>query len=174
MARSVEEAIDELMRVDDDGDEYELSTSSEEEVDDLTTSVPGSDLTVNAAHSQSSSRASSVEAAPPSLLSRLRPPTSSEPSRKRVIDRNPPKGKKRTKGPSRQSEPKSITPEQRLKDARYANEGLTVSNKKLFCRACREELSVKTSVINNHIKSAKHKSSKVRLDKKTGKRCGNH
>ena len=36
----------------------------------------GSDLTVNAAHSQSSSRASSsVEAAPPSLLSRLRPPT---------------------------------------------------------------------------------------------------
>ena len=64
MARSVEEAIDELMRVDDDGDEYELSTSCEEEVDDLTTSVPGSDLTVNAAHSQSSSRASSsVEAA---------------------------------------------------------------------------------------------------------------
>ena len=98
MARSVEEAIDELMRVDDDGDEYELSTSCEEEVDDLTTSVPGSDLTVNAAHSQSSSRASSsVEAAPPSLLSRLRPPTSSELSRKRVIDRNPPKGKKRAK-----------------------------------------------------------------------------
>ena len=51
--RSVEEAIDEyqLMRVDDDGDEYELSTSSVEEVDDLTTSVPGSYLTVNAAHS---------------------------------------------------------------------------------------------------------------------------
>ena len=98
MARSVEEAIDELMRVDDDGDEYELSTSSEEEVDDLTTSVPGSDLTVNAAHSQSSSRASSsVEAAPPNLLSRLCPPTSSELSRKRVIDRNPPKGKKRAK-----------------------------------------------------------------------------
>ena len=118
MARSVEEAIDELMRVDDDGDEYELSTSSEEEVDDLTTSVPGSDLTVNAAHSQSTSRASSsVEAAQPSLLSRLRPPTSSELSRKRVIDRNPPKEKKRAKGPSRQSEPKSITPEQRLKDA---------------------------------------------------------
>ena len=87
MARSVEEAIDELMRVDDDGDEYELSTSSEEEVDDLTTSVPGSDLTVNAAHSQSFSRASSsVETALPSLLSRLRPPTSSELSRKRVID----------------------------------------------------------------------------------------
>ena len=52
MARSVEEAIDELMGVDDDGDEYELSTSSEEEVDDLTT-VPGSDLTVNACCSQS-------------------------------------------------------------------------------------------------------------------------
>ena len=55
---------------------------------------------------------------------------------------------------------------------RYANEGLTVSNKKLFCRACREELSVKTSVINNHIKSAKHKSSKVRLDKKQEKDVG--
>ena len=32
--------------------------------------------------------------------------------------------------------------------------------------ACREEVSVKTSVINNHIKSNKHKSSKLRLDKK--------
>ena len=96
----------------------------------------------------------------------LRPPKSSELSRKRVIDRNPPNGKKRAKGPNRDSDPKSITPEQRLKDARFASECLIVSNRKLFCRACREELLVKTSVISNHIQSAKHKSGKTRLDKK--------
>ena len=105
----------------------------------------------------------------PTILSVLRPPRSSELSRKRIIDRNPPRGKKRAKGPTRHSDPKSITPEKRLVDPRFKDECLMVSNKKLFCRACREEISVKASIITNHIKSAKHMSSKSRLDKKQKK-----
>ena len=86
----------------------------------------------------------------------LHRPTSSKLSRKWVIGGNPPKGKKRSNGPNRRSDPKSVTPEQRLKDSRYANECFTASMGKLFCRACREEPSVKSSVINNYIKSNKH------------------
>ena len=97
----------------------------------------------------------------------LRPPRPSELPRKQTINRNPPpKGKKRAKGSNPNSDPKSITPEHRVKDARYAKESLTVSNKKLICRACREEISVKTSVINSHIKSAKHNSNKFKLEKR--------
>ena len=55
---------------------------------------------------------------------------------------------------------------QRVKQ--YTGENLTVSNKRLFCLACREELSVKlsvkSSVINLHIKSTKHISGKKRLE----------
>ncbi len=40
---------------------------------------------------------------------------------------------------------------------------------KLFCQACREELSIKTSVLNNHIKSSKHNSGKNRLQSKQKK-----
>ena len=62
------------------------------------------------------------------------------------------------------SDPKSVTPSQRVKQ--YKGENLTVSNRKLFCLACREELSVKNSVITNHIKSAKHISDKKKLEAK--------
>ena len=34
---------------------------------------------------------------------------------------------------------------------------------KLFCEACREELSLKKSTIKNHIRSSKHSSMKNRL-----------
>lgn len=95
MARSVEEAIDKLMHVDDDGDEYELSTSGEEEVDgsllpdeESQETTSSDNLTAVAPHS------ASTPAALPSLLTLLRPPKSSELSRKQVIDRNPPKGMK--------------------------------------------------------------------------------
>ena len=102
------------------------------------------------------------------LLSRLRRPTSSELSRKRKIDKNPPRGKRRSRGLG-VSDPKSVTPQQRV--AEFTNEKLTVSNNKLFCSACREELSVKCSVVRMHIQSTKHKTSKERLllNKKTEK-----
>ena len=115
--------------------------------DDL---APVSDCTLLDSASTSSRGSTSSS----SVLSRLHRPTSSELSRKRVIDRNPPKGKKRSKGPN------SVTPELCLKDSRYANECFTVSMGRLFCRAYREELSVKSSVINNNIKSNKHTAGK--------------
>ena len=54
-----------------------------------------------------------------------------------------------------------MSPSQRVKE--HPGECLTVSNKQLFCRACREELSLISSVIHNHIKSAKHLAGKKRL-----------
>ena len=98
-----------------------------------------------------------------SLLDRLRSPTSSELARKRKVDRNPPKGKRRSRGLGL-SDPKSITPQQRVNA--FKGEYLTVSNNKLFCSACREELSVKCSVVRMHLNSTKHKLSKERLSNK--------
>ena len=46
----------------------------------------------------------------------------------------------------------------------YLNESFSVSNKKLFCLGCREELSVKKSNIELHIKSLKHVKGKERLE----------
>ena len=78
-------------------------------------------------------------------------------------EKSPPKGKKPLRGAS-ESDPKSVTPSQCVKQ--YIGENLTVSNKKLFCLDCREELSVKSSVITYHIKSAKHISGKKTLETK--------
>ena len=49
---------------------------------------------------------------------------------------------------------------------KHPNESLVVSAGKLFCSACREEVSLKSSVIANHIKSAKHEAGKERLKRK--------
>ena len=45
----------------------------------------------------------------------------------------------------------------------YPNESLTVSCGKLFCLACSEDLSLKLSVILNHIESRKHSQGKEKL-----------
>ena len=50
---------------------------------------------------------------------------------------------------------------ERLKS--YPTEPFTMSNKKLFCSGCWEELSLKKSAIELHIKSVKHTSGKERL-----------
>ena len=107
----------------------------------------------------SNSSSSSVR----TILSQLRSPTSSELSRKRRVNKNPPKGKRRSYARGK-SDPKNVTPQQRVK--KLSNEPLTVSNNKLFCLACREELSVKSSVLNMHIQSRKHNMSKERLSSK--------
>ena len=104
-----------------------------------------------------------VVANPSSLLQRLKSPKPSELSRKRTVHCNPPKGKKRSQGRSA-NDPKSVTPLQRVKE--HDGECLCVSNKRLFCKACREELSLVSSSVNNHIKSAKHQAGKKRLELK--------
>ena len=48
----------------------------------------------------------------------------------------------------------------------YPNEPFSVSNKKLFCKACREELSIKKSSVENHIKLSKYVKGKERISKK--------
>ena len=103
----------------------------------------------SACSSESDASASITE----SLLSRLKP---SDLSRKRSVDRlppTPPKGKRRARR-TQLNEPKSITPTQRVSE--FPGEFFCVSNKKLFCGACREELSLKKGVIANHVRSAKH------------------
>ena len=68
---------------------------------------------------------------PRSLLDVLRAPQASELTRKRKIDCNPPTGKKTSRGQG-SSEPKSVTPKQRVNE--FPDECLTVSRGgKLFC-----------------------------------------
>ena len=94
-----------------------------------------------------------------SLLSVLQRATSSDLCRKRSIRHNLPKGKKRRVSSLSCSNPKSVTPAQRCLE--FRDEPFTVSAGKLFCNSCREELSLKRSIIKNHVSSSKRKSSKV-------------
>ena len=96
-----------------------------------------------------------------SLLSVLKAPGMSELSRKRKVKWNPPIGKKKAHS-SCQSNPKGIKPQQRVKE--YPVEPFIVSCGKLFCQGCREELPLKKSSINYHIKSTKHSDGKKRLE----------
>ena len=48
-----------------------------------------------------------------------------------------------------------MTPQQRVRE--FTNESLTVSQGHLFCTACRERLSLKRSIIKNHVQCTKHK-----------------
>lgn len=99
-----------------------------------------------------------------SLLDRLKSPTSADIARKRKTQANqPPTGKQRCKGPIA-SDPKKVTPNQRVRE--FSEEPFTVTNGHLFCKSCRENISLKRSIIAHHIQSTKHKQSKERLTKK--------
>ena len=53
----------------------------------------------------------------------------------------------------------------------FPGEMLTNSAGNLFCSACREELSLKLSIVKNHVESAKHSRHKLQLkEKRSGKR----
>ena len=56
---------------------------------------------------------------------------------------------------------KSISPADHVKA--YPDEHLTVRKRKLFCSACREEVAIKKSCIELHLKSQKHVKGKKRL-----------
>ena len=115
--------------------------------------------------SHSDTSTSAISNQPRSLVNVLQRPTTSDLCRKRVVRKNPPKGAKR-KVLSSNNDPKSIKPNQRCIE--FPNESFTVSGRKLFCTACREELSLKRSIIKNHVQSTKHKHSKeIQAKKKT-------
>ena len=75
-----------------------------------------------------------------SFLIPYRAPTPSELARNRKLRTNPPCGAKKGKGAFK-GDPKRISPADRVKE--YQHENLIVSNRKVFCSACREELSTK-------------------------------
>ena len=96
-----------------------------------------------------------------SVFDALKAPALSDLTRKRSVHCNPPpKGKRRARGEG-SSEPKSITASQRVKE--FPEECLEVTGagkSKLFCKTCREELSLKKNIIVSHVSSAKHKTGK--------------
>ena len=96
-----------------------------------------------------------------SLLDRLRAPTTSELSRKRKVLSNPPKGKKRSSGSCGLKTKVNVHPSVRVSE--FPGEELSVSMGKLFCKACREQLSVKQSSVKSHIKSVKHVNGKAKI-----------
>ena len=90
----------------------------------------------------------------PSILDKLKAPKLSDLTRKR------PKGKRTARGKG-VNEPKNVSASQRVSE--FPKECLTVSSKKLFCTACRKELSPRKNVIVSHVASAKHKNGKEKL-----------
>ena len=101
-----------------------------------------------------------------SILDRLKAPTKSDLARKRKIERPAAQTKKRESTTvSNETDPKNVTPAQRLKD--FPNKCLSVRNGKLFCVACREVIALKKSTIKKHISSGdKHRSAKQKLASK--------
>ena len=84
-----------------------------------------------------------------SILHVLKAPQPSVLARKRTIRCNPPVGVKKSKGLTLKSDPKSISPSDRLKE--FPDQSFKVNcSKKLFCDACREVLSCKKSSIETH------------------------
>ena len=88
------------------------------------------------------------------LLSRLRQAPLAINNRKGKVARNLPSVRKRFKRPSQSNDPKRVAPEQRMKE--FPDQNFVVSAGKLFCTACREEVALKKSIIQLHIKSEKH------------------
>ena len=103
----------------------------------------------------------------PSVLEVLRAPQPSALNRKRKVLSNRGRGGKRRRSSassSTSSEPKKVTPLQRVKE--FPGEKVVVSRGKLVCSACREELHVKSSTVKNHIRSTKHVDAKKLLSTK--------
>ena len=82
-----------------------------------------------------------------SLLSVLKVPRLSDLARKRKVAVNPPpKGKRSNSGKTPKDSVK-VKPEVRVRQ--YPKEHFIVSNGKLFCEACKEQLNVKRSIMFN-------------------------
>ena len=98
------------------------------------------------------------------ILDALKAPRLSDFTRKRKVDCNPPpRGKRRARGEGT-SEPKTVSASQRVNE--FSGECLVTTGKgagKLFCSACRGELSLRKNIIVSHIASNKHKVGKEKL-----------
>jgi hypothetical protein len=87
--------------------------------------------------------------------------------RKRKVRVNPPHTGARKKKPACSTDPKSVSVVHRVNE--FSGEMLINSAGKLFCSACREELSLKLSIVKNHVESAKHSRHKRQLEEKKGR-----
>ena len=126
-----------------------------------TVSSEGEDSGEDASESESSSRTT----AEPTLLSRLKAADRSVICRRRSVAVNNPSRKRlKNSGVRCSTDPPSVTPMQRAKE--FSSEFVGISAGKLFCRACREELSLKKSSIQKHVTSLKHTAGKEKLAKK--------
>ena len=65
-------------------------------------------------------------------------------------------------------EPQSVSASQRVRE--FAGENLSVLSGKLFCNAFQETLSVKKSVLIQHVKSVKPATGKERLPSKQARK----
>ena len=98
----------------------------------------------------------------PSLLNCLRAPSQSKLMRKQKVRVNrPPHTAARKKKPACSTDPKSVSVVREL-----SGEMLIDSAGKLFCSACREEISLKLSIVKNHVESAKHSRHKTLVKEK--------
>ena len=80
--------------------------------------------------------------------------TSHDPGRSGVISLPAlPAESERAEEPLRPTQ-KGVTPRQQVKE--FPTEPFTVSHGQLFCSACREQLSLKRSILKNHVESLKH------------------
>ena len=132
---------------------------------DTPVSQPGSSTATNQSEASAADvNTSDTSSSESAFLLSLRQPTSSDFARKRQVLKNPPPvGKRRARGHGA-FDPISVTPSQRVKE--FPNESLTVSNKRLFCNACREEVGLKSTIVRNHVRSNKHEMGKNRLARK--------
>ena len=96
------------------------------------------------------------------FLNKLRAPRRSELTRKRKV-RVTSSGYRKKK-PACSTDPTSVSPTHRARD--FPHECLIVSAGKLFCSACREELSLKRSIVKAHVECSKHKRSKEAIGQK--------
>ena len=152
---------DDFNNASEDDDYRELS----HELDIMANSSSSSTSRSTCLESASNSSSSTSRSSAVSLLSVLKAPTVSDLSRKQKIARNPaPVGKRRAKSTTSQSNPRTIKPQQRVTE--YPKEPFTVASGKLFCQGCREELPLKKSSIEYHIKSGKHDDGKKKLQKR--------
>ena len=107
------------------------------------------------------------------FLNSFRAPKLSDLTRKRAAHRNAHTSAttpaKRKSKPSCSTEPKSVTPMQRVRE--FPREELTQSAGKLFCNASREELLLKLSIIKLHITSGKYLAGKVALARREAREC---
>ena len=82
---------------------------------------------------------------------------------KHITDLNPPTWK-HSSG-EEVSDPKYMYTDPHQHMRKFYSESLTVSNSKLFCKACQKELSLKNCVVRLHLQSTKHKLGKEQLER---------